>query len=179
MRGKVKKPGRQLHQNRIAFARPMACLEERMRDRGIEPRLPGWKPGVVPLDQSRRVITIKSERKERESNPQGSSLARSQIGCRHHSACPSGSRVEWTAGESNPDFLVAGQVSSRWTSSPNLSVVSCPWCVASENNHANMRHFPHRRGREVIPEGVEPPFPLCKRGVVAIGPRDACSVWHQ
>ena len=24
----------------------------------------------------------------------------------------------------------------------------------------------------VIPEGVEPPFPLCKRGVVAIGPRD-------
>jgi hypothetical protein len=25
---------------------------------------------------------------------------------------------EWTAGESNPDFLVAGQVSFRWTSSP-------------------------------------------------------------
>jgi hypothetical protein len=25
----------------------------------------------------------------------------------------------------------------------------------------------------VVPEGVEPPFPLCKRGVVAIGPRDA------
>jgi hypothetical protein len=26
---------------------------------------------------------------------------------------------KWTAGESNPDFLVAGQVSCRWTSSPS------------------------------------------------------------
>ena len=25
----------------------------RVRDRGVEPRLPGWKPRVVPLDQSR------------------------------------------------------------------------------------------------------------------------------
>jgi hypothetical protein len=25
----------------------------RVRDRGVEPRSPGWKPGVVPLDQSR------------------------------------------------------------------------------------------------------------------------------
>src|SRR5271167_575388 len=25
----------------------------RERDRGVEPRSPGWKPGVVPLDQSR------------------------------------------------------------------------------------------------------------------------------
>ena len=28
------------------------------RDRGFEPRLPGWKPGVVPLDQSRRVVVL-------------------------------------------------------------------------------------------------------------------------
>src|SRR6516164_9683585 len=26
----------------------------RVRDRGVEPRSPGWKPGVVPLDQSRK-----------------------------------------------------------------------------------------------------------------------------
>ena len=57
------------------------------RDRGFEPRSPGWKPGVVPLDQSRSVFMIK--RKERESNPQGSSLARFRVGCRHQSACPS------------------------------------------------------------------------------------------
>jgi ISXO2 transposase-like protein len=25
----------------------------RVRDRGFEPRSPGWRPGVVPLDQSR------------------------------------------------------------------------------------------------------------------------------
>ena len=28
-----------------------------VRDRGFEPRLPGWKPGVVPLDQSRGVAS--------------------------------------------------------------------------------------------------------------------------
>jgi hypothetical protein len=27
----------------------------RVRDRGVEPRSPGWKPGVVPLDQSREL----------------------------------------------------------------------------------------------------------------------------
>src|SRR5262249_61507945 len=27
----------------------------RVRDRGVEPRSPGWKPGVVPLDQSRKT----------------------------------------------------------------------------------------------------------------------------
>ena len=27
----------------------------RVRDRGVEPRSPGWKPGVVPLDQSRET----------------------------------------------------------------------------------------------------------------------------
>ena len=27
---------------------------QRERDRGVEPRSPGWKPGVVPLDQSRK-----------------------------------------------------------------------------------------------------------------------------
>ena len=57
----------------------------RVRDRGVEPRSPGWKPGVVPLDQSRGLI----RRKERESNPQGSSLARFRAGCRRPSACPS------------------------------------------------------------------------------------------
>ncbi len=31
---------------------------------------------------------------------------------------PATFQAEWTAGESNPDFLVASQVSSRWTSSP-------------------------------------------------------------
>src|SRR5919107_4327408 len=27
----------------------------RVRDRGVEPRSPGWRPGVVPLDQSREL----------------------------------------------------------------------------------------------------------------------------
>ncbi len=62
-----------------------------LRDRGFEPRLPGWKPGVVPLDQPRVTdrATLQNQRKERELNPQGSSLARFRIGCRRRSACPS------------------------------------------------------------------------------------------
>jgi hypothetical protein len=31
------------------------------RDRGIEPRSPGWKPGVVPLDQSRSACRPPAE----------------------------------------------------------------------------------------------------------------------
>src|SRR5262249_41655394 len=30
-------------------------LSQRERDRGVEPRSPGWRPGVVPLDQSREL----------------------------------------------------------------------------------------------------------------------------
>jgi hypothetical protein len=30
----------------------------------------------------------------------------------------------------------------------------------------------------VVPEGIEPPFPLCKRGVVAVGPRDVALTRH-
>jgi hypothetical protein len=41
----------------------------RVRDRGVEPRSPGWRPGVLPIDQSR---ASPPRRKERESNPQGS-----------------------------------------------------------------------------------------------------------
>ena len=31
------------------------------------------------------------------------------------------SPLQWSAGELNPDFLVAGQASSRWTSTPLTS----------------------------------------------------------
>jgi hypothetical protein len=67
-----------------------------LRDRGFEPRLPGWKPGVVPLDQPRVTNrpSLHYQRKERELNPQGSSLARFRIGCRRRSACPSVLRVD-------------------------------------------------------------------------------------
>jgi hypothetical protein len=62
-----------------------------LRDRGFEPRSPGWKPGILPLDQSRRSSSMIDvyQRKERELNPQGSSLARVRVGCRRRSACPS------------------------------------------------------------------------------------------
>jgi hypothetical protein len=34
---------------------------ESERDRGFEPRSPGWKPGVVPLDQSRSAFDSRAE----------------------------------------------------------------------------------------------------------------------
>ena len=79
--------------------------------------------------------------------------------------------LQWTAGESNPDFLLARQVSSRWTSSP-------------KRIHAEVRPGfepglpPYRGGvppqhlqTEVTPDGIEPPFPERQSGVVAVGPR--------
>ena len=79
-------------------ARPgTPVTSHRVRVRGVEPRSPGWKPGVVPLDQSRELPVCR--RKERESNPQGSSLARIRAGCRRRSACPS--IVELRRQESN------------------------------------------------------------------------------
>ena len=47
------------------------------------------------------------------------------------------------AGESNPHLLVASQASSRW-----------------------------RIRARVVPDGLEPPLPGCRPGVVAAGPRD-------
>ena len=35
---------------------------------------------------------------------------------------PSPRFIQWTAGESNPDYLSASQVSSHWTSSPLVFV---------------------------------------------------------
>ena len=45
-------PGRSAQDAHCSIRLPTIESE---RDRGFEPRSPGWKPGVVPLDQSRRV----------------------------------------------------------------------------------------------------------------------------
>ena len=66
---------------------------------------------------------------------------------------------QWTAGESNPDFLVAGQASSRWTSSPcgaqrsvrELNPVIRPTMAAC----CLPKHL-QTKTVEVIPDGIEP-----------------------
>ena len=55
---------------------------------GVEPASPAWKAGTFaarPWAHARR--------KERELNPQGSSLVRVRAGCRRQSACPSVSKL--------------------------------------------------------------------------------------
>src|SRR5438105_9911282 len=55
---------------------------------GVEPTLAGSKPAVLPLDDP-GIADHLQKRKERELNPQGSSLGRFRDGCRRQSACPS------------------------------------------------------------------------------------------
>src|SRR6516164_3073633 len=52
---------------------------------GVEPACPVWKT----VAWAARPRTRLGQRKERESNPQGSSLVRVVAGCRRPSACPS------------------------------------------------------------------------------------------
>jgi hypothetical protein len=68
-------------------ARPETLVD---RESGIGDSNPGR---LVGSQESCRwtnpAVSVTIKRKERESNPQGSSLARFRIGCRHPSACPS------------------------------------------------------------------------------------------
>ena len=58
---------------------------------GVEPACPAWEAGAWAA----RPRTRLGQRKERESNPQGSSLVRVQAGCRRQSACPSVCQSGW------------------------------------------------------------------------------------
>ena len=81
-------------------SRPPPCQRATIADRhrsaecpaGVEPACPVWKTDAWAA----RPRALRLQRKERESNPQGSSLVRVQAGCRRQSACPSVS--VWMAG---------------------------------------------------------------------------------
>ena len=51
-------------------AHMLHLVPHRLRDRGFEPRLPGWKPGVVPLDQPRAFV-FKSHRMDKHAPVSG------------------------------------------------------------------------------------------------------------
>ena len=53
---------------------------------GVEPACPAWKPGASC--RSAKGTRMHARRKERESNPQGSSLARFRAGCRRPFGLP-------------------------------------------------------------------------------------------
>jgi hypothetical protein len=89
-----------------------------------------------------------TRRKERELNPQGSSLARFRIGCRRQSACPSVSGICWRLNLDRSIRAPAGGVE--------------PPIVALTGRRLTVR--PHRyRGlpltAEECPAGVEPALP--------------------
>ena len=124
------------------------------------------------------------ERKARDSNPHSPRGSRFSKAVRPgRIRLPSINRAsQWTAGESNPDLLGASQASFRWTNSPFLPApfrreVRPRVELGPPPYHGGMppshpRTIVSSRLEPVVPEGIEPPFPLCKRGVVAVGPRD-------
>ncbi len=75
----------------------------RFREGGFEPPPPDSKSGSLPVSRFPR-------RKERELNPQGSSLARFRVGCRRQSACPSVSANRRCQMERHWDRAPAGGV---------------------------------------------------------------------
>ena len=129
-------------------------------------------------------------------NPQGSSLARFQIGCRRPSACPSTIEAPppTSSGRCVDPRFDARETGCRpddprpHMQSNNMAHVGIRTRQASGRQGIRNPQFPKENRvssaarptisgylpvlERVIPEGVEPPFPLCKRGVVAIGPRD-------
>ena len=161
---------------------------------GIEPAPFGSQPFVQkPLHHEPRQSSGRSGSRTRKAI----TLARLPTEYRRQSVCPSRvpqpgiepgtarskramisvspSRQEWTAGESNPDCRLATPVSSHWTSSPMNAVETKgiePFQVACKASSPPW----HMRPRlSVIPDGIEPSSPLCKRGIVGhwtTGPRD-------
>jgi hypothetical protein len=66
--------------------------------------------------------------------------------------------LKWTTGESNPDLLVAGQASFRWTSSPlnNLFQVTEVGVEPTKSRGSRPRRFSSLRTQSVAGPGVAP-----------------------
>ena len=85
--------------------------DRRVDHRGVEPRSPGCKPGVVPLDQQPMSVEHR-QRSARESN---SVPLLTRKGCRRRTRGPScfiQNLIESSRRESNPRFLFVREVSS-------------------------------------------------------------------
>lgn len=91
---------------------------------GVEPMPPGSQPGVQrPLHHGNHINRSSSTRsRTRTSSFEARNDFRFTIElywtARPRKAVGVPAVNQWTAGELNPDLLVAGQASSRWTSRP-------------------------------------------------------------
>jgi hypothetical protein len=92
-------------------------------------------------------------------------------------------RRQWTAGELNPDLLVATQMSCRWTSSPVFErsvrelnpIFRLTKAVCSRNTYRPLKttavslHPRYRSAASLAStDGVEPSSPACRAGVVPL-----------
>ena len=137
------------------------------------------------LDEVRSTTSpLGNQRKARDSNPH--SQWETALAVRPGQPYPAtfllvnrSDQHEWTTGESNPDSpgcrpgvvpLDQQPILGREQGPPENRTRS-PSLQGKDAASALADHRASLMSR-VVPEGVEPPFPLCKRGVVAIGPRD-------
>ena len=130
-----------------------------------------WPVGVrwvVPFRHHRSADRISRSSRIRAGSVMEGMMA-NPFHANHWTSGPPGSRT--------PISWLQGQASFRWTSSPSVHRKGPP------ENRTRSPSLPRRHAAStpadrsrlvsrVVPEGVEPPFPLCKTGVVAIGPRD-------
>jgi hypothetical protein len=126
------------------------------------------------------------ERKARDSNPHSpwgnrisnaaqptvsGYLPNPSLRTRERPSGPPGSRtpISWLQARCRPVGPAAlfDQTKVR----PRIELGPPPYHGGMPPTHPRTR-FLFTDPKSVVPEGVEPPFPLCKRGVVAIGPRD-------
>ena len=115
---------------------------------GVEPAFPAWKTGAwAARPRAHR------QRKERESNPQGSSLVRVQAGCRRQSACPSVS--VWTAGF-EPAW--SGFRGRRMKPGSPTSRSCRPPCRPTQRARGRARlapNAPRYKGQVLPPQGID------------------------
>ncbi len=121
---------------------------------GVEPTLAGSKPAVLPLDDP-GIADHLQMRKERESNPQGSSLGRFRDGCHRQLACPS---VQAAAAGIEP--AIVSLTGSRLTIGPHRKQIV---------GHVSNVPIPHgglslSHGQNEHPAGIEPAHPAWRAG---------------
>ena len=144
---------------------------------GIEPGFPVCRTGVFPLDHEPSVVSSPFQPATIPHLPFILGLE-STLGVAHppkagaHGAPDisatfasgfSSSAHSGPAGESNPDLLVAGQVSSRWTSRPSFKrSVRESNPVPVPTTYVCCRNT-YRPSVQVIPAGVEPALSCTSR----------------
>ena len=137
-------------------ARDRSARDASTRSSGIGESNPGRLVG----SQDRAMDQSRDRRKERESNPQGSSLARFRAGCRRPSACPSVDRRAPAAGIEPASSRLTAGCSYQHELHRNRRVRQSGWPDSNRRSPApeagglaRLSHIPSRLVHRQVPSG--------------------------